>query len=410
MKYYVVSLGCPKNLTDTEVLMGKIVSSGHQITTKEKDADAYIVNTCAFLKSARKESIDTIRRLQKKGKPMCVAGCLPKWITRFKIFPSPSGRGARGVGIFDTLDSIGLFNSNTPRIKATNPWTAYVKIAEGCDNQCSYCLIPKIRGRFRARKVIDILAEVRQLAKRGVREIIFVAQDTTAHPDFASLLRKTARIKGVHWIRVMYAYPKHLSDRIINVIKTEPKIVKYIDLPVQHICDNILKLMNRPKPLGKGILNLIHKLRREIPSLAIRTSLIVGFPGEKKEDFKKLVDFVKQVRFERLGVFEYSKEDGTPASNLRGQVPDKVKRLRFNKLMSTQNRISRELHRKMIGKIIEILYEGMGRGRAAFDAPEIDGSVTILRHGRGKLSPGEFAKVKITNSSAYGLTGRLLTT
>ena len=401
MKYFFVSLGCPKNLTDTEVLMGKIVSSGHEITIKEKDADAYIVNTCAFLNSARKESLDTIRQLQKYQKPLYVAGCLPR------ISDLPAGR--QGFG-FNTIDSIGLFDHKTPRIKATNPWTAYVKIAEGCNNKCSYCLIPKIRGKFRARKVLDILSEVRQLAKRGVKEIIYVAQDTTAHPDFASLLRKTARIEGLRWIRIMYAHPNHLTDKLINVIKTEPKIVKYLDLPVQHICDNILKQMNRPKPLGRGILDLIHKLRRRIPNLAIRTSLIVGFPGESKEDFKKLVDFVKKIKFERLGVFEYSREDGTPASNMRGQVPDKVKRLRFNKLMSTQNRISKELQRKMIGKIIEVLYEGAGRGRAAFDAPEIDGSVTILRPGRGKLSPGEFAKVKITNSGAYGLTGRLPTT
>lgn len=402
MKYFFVSLGCPKNLTDTEVLMGKVVSSGHEITTKEEEADAYIVNTCAFLKSARKESTDTIRKFEKIGKKVYVAGCLPNLFAGSKSKPRINSR-------LNTIPSIGLFNSRTPRIKATPPWTAYVKIAEGCDNRCTYCLIPKIRGKLRFRKIKDILCEVKLLAKRGVKEIIYVAQDTTAFPDFPNLLRKTARLSGLRWIRIMYANPAHLNDDLIGAIKAEPKIVKYLDLPLQHISAKILKLMRRPGPKGQGIFDLISKLRREIKGIIIRTSLIVGFPGETENDFKKLLNFIKDVRFERLGVFVYSKEDGTPAAKMRGQVPEKVKRLRFHKLMSLQKRISRELNRRLIGKTFEILYEGKGKGRLSIDAPEIDGSCKIIsRSDREKLNPGEFAKIKITNSSDYLLTGRLL--
>jgi len=409
VKVYIISLGCPKNLTDTEVLMGKLVSAGHEITTKEKDADIFIVNTCAFLKSAREEAIRTIKRLQKTGKPVYTAGCLPKYLQKS---PSPSGRGARGEGkLIQPIDSIGLFSYKIPRIKATPPWTAYVKIAEGCDNRCSYCLIPRIRGRLRIRKKEDILKEVRLLAKRGVKEIIFVAQDTTAHPQLAQILKQTAKVDGVHWIRIMYAHPEHLSDKVIKVIKTEPKIVKYIDLPIQHINDKILGLMNRSGMTGQDIKKLLSNLRREIPGITIRTSLIVGFPQETESDFQELLNFIKEVKFERLGVFRYSKEDGTPASNMRGQVPEKVKSYRFHKLMSQQNKISRELNKKMIGKIIEVLYEGRGRGRAAFDAPEIDGSVIISPPKAGKnLRPGEFVRSRIASSRDYVLTGRVLTT
>jgi ribosomal protein S12 methylthiotransferase len=394
VKACVISLGCPKNLCDSEVLMGKLVASGYELTAKEKEADLIIVNTCAFLKSAREESYKEIRRVKKTGKKVYLAGCLPKWRSSH---PSPSGRGKEGEGV---INSLGLFNCSTPRIKATPPWTAYVKIAEGCNNRCSYCLIPSIRGKLRTRKVADILAEVKDLARKGVKEVIFIAQDTTAHPQLAPILRKSAKVKGIRWIRLMYAHPAHLTDETIKTIKTNKTIVKYLDLPIQHCCDKILASMNRPYN-GIDITHLISKLRREIRGLKLRTSLMVGFPGETQQDFEELLDFIKDVRFERLGVFEYSRESGTPAAKLRGQVPNQVKRSRFHKLMTQQNRISREQNRKMIGQTLEILCESPGRGRAAFDAPEIDGSVKFY----GKARPGEFVKVKITSASAYGLTG-----
>ncbi|HTY13777.1 MAG TPA: 30S ribosomal protein S12 methylthiotransferase RimO [Candidatus Omnitrophota bacterium] len=409
MKACFVSLGCPKNLADTEVLMGKLASAGYDITTKEKAADIFIVNTCAFLKSARDEAFATIRKLERTGKPVYVAGCLPEYIRKMPSEARQTKFGFRNSDFgFNTIDSIGLFDCHTPRIKATPPWTAYVKISEGCNNHCSYCLIPKIRGKLRHRQPDDILAEVKMLAKRGVKEIIFIGQDTTAYPGFASLLKRAARIKGVKWIRIMYANPKTLDKSTINALKTVQKIVKYIDLPIQHINDKILRSMNRPKPDGKGIINLISSLRRGVPGIAVRSSLIVGFPGETEKVFNHLLEFVQWAKFERLGVFEYSREKGTPAAQMRGQVPGKVKRLRFHKLMSLQNRISREMNRKLIGKTFEVLYEGNGFGRTVYDAPAIDCSVRIMpRSAWERLSPGEFVNCKITGSGAYAVTGRV---
>ena len=391
MKACVISLGCPKNLCDSEVLMGQLVSAGYELTTKEKEADLFIVNTCAFLKSAREESLQTIQSLRKYRKKIYVAGCLPKYS------PSTSGRGGTKGGE-GYINSIGLHSCREPRIKATPPWTAYVKIAEGCNNHCSYCLIPKIRGKLRVRPVADILAEVELLAKRGVKEVIFIAQDTTAHPQLAEILKRSARIPGLRWVRLMYAHPAHLTDKVIRVIKTEPRVVKYLDLPLQHINDRILKGMNR-RISRVQILNLISKIRREIPKIAIRTSFIVGFPGETDSKFEELLDFIKDVRFERLGAFIFSREKGTPAAKKRGQVPEKVKRFRLHRLLTLQKRIAKELNLKLVNQTLEVLFEGRGRGRTVYDAPSIDGSVRMSR----KFRPGELAKVRIAGASAYDL-------
>lgn len=412
MKACVISLGCPKNLCDSEVIMGKLAAAGYELTTNEKAADLFVVNTCAFLKTARQEALETLRSLKKFKKPVYVAGCLPKyWYAREPVSPlarlKKREHGYTGLRVNGIIDSVKLYDSKAPRIKATPPWTAYVKIAEGCDNRCSYCLIPKIRGKLRARKVGDILKEVRWLARRGVKEIIFIAQDTTAHPRLPTLLRKASRIKGLHWIRLMYAHPEHLTDETLKTIKTNKTIVKYVDLPIQHISDKILKLMNRSSRPAHQIYNLISKLRRE--KIRIRTTLIVGFPGETREDFEKLLELVKWARFDRLGVFKYSKEAGTPAFKMRGQVPEKVKSYRFHKLMTLQNRISKELNSKLIGKKLEVLYEGQGKGRTAFDAPEIDGYVKFKSRITG-IRPGKFVKAKIVRSTAYGLVGRLVPT
>jgi ribosomal protein S12 methylthiotransferase len=398
MKVYFVSLGCPKNLADTEVLMGKLAATGHTIVNHPAAAEMIIVNTCAFLEPARAEALKVIREMaawKKKGKcrKLYVAGCLPK--TRYAL------RITRYVdGI---IDSIGLFDHCTPRVKATPPWSAYVKIAEGCDNCCSYCLIPKIRGRLRTRKPADVLQEVRGLAKRGVKEIIYVAQDTTAYPHFDKLLKATAKIAGLRWIRIMYAHPEHVTDELIGVIAAEKKIVKYLDLPIQHVNDRLLKLMNRRYD-KKQLIKLIIKLRKFIPDLTLRTTLIVGFPGEGEKEFRELTDFVRWARFDRLGVFPYFREAGTPASRLSGQVPERVKNSRVAALMRLQARIAREKNRALVGRTIEAVVEGKKVGRSAADAPEIDGKVRLVNDAH--LKPGQFIKAEVLKAGAYDLVAR----
>jgi len=406
MKVYFVSLGCPKNLTDTEVLLGKLAASGHQIVATPKQAELIIVNTCAFLATSRAEAKKTLQELatwKKKGqcKNIYVAGCLPVWNRKFN-----AGRAIKYAD--GEIDSIHLDNYRAPRIKATPPWSAYVKIAEGCANRCSYCLIPTIRGRLRVRPVTDILLEVKALVAKGVKEIIFIAQDTTAHPDFADLLRKTAKIKGLKWVRIMYTHPAHLTDEIIEVIARNKAIVKYLDLPIQHACDKILNAMER-RYTRRDLENLISKIRRRIPEVALRSTVIVGFPGEGEAEFQELLSFVRSVKFERLGAFTYQKEKGTPAEKMRGQVPEKVKLERFQKIMRAQARISREKNRKMIGQLIATIIEGgsQGRfiGRSYMDAPGIDG--TVIVSSSKNLPPGKIVKVRVKKSRTYDLFGGL---
>lgn len=389
MKVYIVSLGCPKNLTDTEVLMGQIVAAGGQIVGNPAEADEIIINSCAFIKSARLETEETIREMKKYGKKVFLAGCYPKWNRKVKSVD----------GIIDTL---GLYDCNAPRLKATPPWYAYVKISEGCDNRCAYCLIPSIRGRLRNRPAADVLREVRGLAKRGVKEIIFVAQDTTAHPDFPKILSRAAKIKGLRWLRVMYAHPAHVTDKLLNVMAREKKIVKYLDLPIQHCNDKILELMKR-RYTRQVLESLIEKIRRKIPKIALRTSVIVGFPGEGEAEFQELLGFLDLVKFEKLGAFTYWREPGTPADNMRGQVPDQVKRSRLSQLMRRQARISKELNHKLIGKIIEVMVEEGALGRSAADAPKIDGRVMVKS--KIKQTPGQIVRARITGAKTYDLVG-----
>ncbi|HVN66836.1 MAG TPA: MiaB/RimO family radical SAM methylthiotransferase, partial [Candidatus Sulfotelmatobacter sp.] len=393
------SLGCPKNLADTEVLMGKLAAAGHTIVNNPAAAEMIVVNTCAFLQPARAEALKVIRemaRWKKKGKcrKLYIAGCLPK--TRYALRVTHYVDGI--------IDSIGLFDSCTPRVKATPPWYAYVKIAEGCDNCCSYCLIPKIRGRLRTRKMADVLKEVRGLAKRGVKEIIYVAQDTTAYPHFAGLLKATARIAGLRWVRIMYAHPEHVTDELIKVIAAEKKIVKYLDLPLQHVNDRILRRMNRRYD-KKQLIGLIVKLRKLIPGLTLRTTLIVGFPGEGEKEFRELADFVRWARFDRLGVFPYFREAGTPASRLSGQVPDRVKNNRAAAIMRLQSGIAKENNRALIGRTIEAVVEGKGIGRSAADAPEIDNRVRLSDK---RLKPGQFVTARVLKAAAHDLLVRPL--
>jgi len=398
MKAYIISLGCPKNLTDTEVIMGKLVASGYEITNNPAESDIIIINTCAFIKSARDEAKAVIKEMKQYKKKIYLAGCYPKWnrdVQSQVPFPKIDG----------IINSIQLYTCHEPRIKATPAWYAYVKIAEGCNNCCSYCLIPKIRGKLRIRKVADVINEVKWLAKRGVKEVIFVAQDTTSHSKFVEILRKTAKIKGLQWIRIMYTHPSHITDQLINVMAKENKILPYLDLPIQHGCDKILNLMNR-RYTRIGLEKLILKIRRKIPDIALRTSVIVGFPGESEADFKELYDLISRVKFDRLGVFTYTREKGTPAAKMRGQVSEKIKRDRFNKIMRLGRLIAKEKNQEMSGKILKTIVETNKSGRTYKDAPDIDGKVFIK--GSPNLSPGEIVKVKIIGSNNYDLYGILV--
>jgi len=409
-KFHIVSLGCPKNLTDSEVLMGHLCMEGYEYTDDPSLADVIVVNTCAFLSSARRESEQTIKEMaayKEKGacKDLYVAGCLPKYEVRSKKLEVRKGR--RGVlkYVDGFVDSIDLFDCHAPRIKATPPWTAYIKISEGCDNNCAYCLIPSIRGRLRYRKASDVIREVQGLAIRGVKEIIYVAQDTTAHPKFPEILKKTAKIKGVRWIRIMYTHPKHITDKLIDVMAKERKILKYIDLPMQHASDNMLKAMNRGYG-RKHLESVIAKLRKKMPDIAIRTTFIVGFPGETQEDFEDLKEFIGRMRFDRVGVFPYSREKGTKAHGMKGQVPVDIARERHLQVMKIQERISREKNERFVGRTMDVLIEGSQLGRTYRDAPEIDGKVKVVSS--KKLKAGQIVSVKITSAGVHDLRGKFV--
>ncbi|MFA5103970.1 MAG: 30S ribosomal protein S12 methylthiotransferase RimO [Candidatus Margulisiibacteriota bacterium] len=447
--FHIISLGCPKNLTDSEVLMGQMAKENYSYTSDPALADIIIVNTCAFLSSARKESLQVIKEMsayKKKGicKKLYVAGCLPKYLGKLQIknFKLQKGRKKRQKNLLNEVDgfvdSINLFDCHAPRVKATPPWTAYIKISEGCDNNCAYCLIPSIRGKLRNRTVGDIIKQVDALHGEHLpkhrnspsKEIIFIAQDTTAHPRFDGILDRTSKISGVKWIRVMYAHPKHLSDKIIDAMVRNKKVLKYIDLPMQHSSDKILKAMSRGYN-REHLEALIIKLRKKMPGIAIRTTFIVGFPGETEKDFDDLADFIEKMKLDRVGVFPFSREKGTPAYNMKGQVAVDVARERHLQLMKLQAKISKEINKGFIGKKMDVMIETLTPqplsrrergalykvvGRSYRDAPEIDGKIVIEgapclaaclpagRAGRG-FKPGDIVKVKITGAGVYDLRG-----
>lgn len=384
--------------------MGHLAASGHTISLNPREAEIIIVNTCAFIKTARDEAEKVIGEMaawKKKGKckKLYVAGCLPKYL-------GIKNKRIKMDGVNSFVDSIKLYDSRSPRVKATRPWTAYVKISEGCDNDCSYCLIPKIRGRRVSRKPEDILKEVKMLAKKGVKEIIYIAQDTTAYPDLPGLLRKTAAVIGVEWIRIMYAHPKHVTDALIDAIAKEQKILKYIDLPMQHASDKILRSMNR-KYSKNDLTRLVSKLRKTVPGICIRTTFIAGFPGETEKDFNELRGFIKKMGFDRVGVFPYSREEGTSAAKMENQVPEKIKNTRVRKLMQMQEGISRKINKAFIGRTVKVIIENHGKeyfvGRSFRDAPEIDGKVLV--RAKRRLRSGDIAEARITSANAHDLTG-----
>lgn len=481
-----MSLGCPRNLVDSEVMLGILEGKGYHICEKVADSEVAIVNTCSFIKDAKIESIDTVlelAQLKKTGrlKALIVTGCLPQ---RYKkILPGQLREvdGFLGAGNFYRIAEVlkkvlsgerviqigglceSLYDHTNPRSLITPSHYAYIKIAEGCSNRCSYCIIHKLKGPYRSRTIESILQEVKLLSgglepsgggylrgqylrsksskpkrhhtfplPQGERvrvsgrlaEINLIGQDTTFYgtdlygkPALGDLLRKLCRVinspslKNIRWVRLLYSHPVHFTDDLINLIKNEPLICKYLDLPVQHINDKVLKIMHR-KTTKKDILRLIDRLRSSIPGLAIRSSLIVGHPGEGQKEFEELLDFMEQARFERLGIFIYSREEGTAAYNYPGQVPEREKKRRFDEAMRLQQGISADINMRFLGKKMEVLIDeqdendrGIYVGRTYADAPEVDGQV-FVHTGQKELKPGDFVEVKITDTLEYDLVGK----
>ena len=431
MKIGFVSLGCSKNLVDTEKTIGMFKANNYEIVSNPEKADAIVINTCGFIESAKEEAINTILEMaeykKKKCKYLIVMGCLVerykeeliKAIPEVDLFIKYSDYNSLWKQIEKLLgdnkepDKYNDFDNVDERVISTGENYAYLKIADGCSNRCTYCAIPYIRGPQKSRKIEDIIKEANKLADEGYKEIILIAQDTTKYGidiygkhRLAELLEELCKIEKIHWIRFLYAYPETIDDKLIKVVKENEKICKYFDIPIQHISDTVLKRMNRQSN-GESIRNLIKKLRREIPDVVIRTTVMVGFPGETKQDFEELYNFIKEAKFDKLGCFMYSKEEGTPAARIKEQVHYMTKKSRYNKIMSMQKQISKENLENKIGKNVEVLVEEVafdGKtyvGRSYMDVPEIDGIVYI--NSKENLKLGEFIKTTVKDVSNYDL-------
>ncbi|HYF82961.1 MAG TPA: 30S ribosomal protein S12 methylthiotransferase RimO [Clostridia bacterium] len=435
LKAAIVSLGCSKNLVDSEVMVQSILNDNYEITNDASIAEVIIVNTCGFIEGAKQESIDTILEMSEyknngKCKVLIASGCMAERYKEELIKELPELDAVIGTGDYKDITEVILKTlqgekivryghqelvdiDKLPRRISTFGASAYLKIAEGCDNRCSYCIIPTLRGRYRSRKMEDILEEAEELSKNGIQELNIIAQDITRYGidlygkyRLSELLIELAAIEGIEWIRLMYSYPDEFSDELIDTIAKEEKICKYLDIPIQHASNGILKKMARRSSKEK-ILELIRKLRTSMPGIILRTSLIVGFPGETEKDFEELYDFVSEVKFNRLGVFTYSREEDTAAYGMPDQVDEAVKQERLQKIMLLQKDISQENNRKLIGKTIKVLIEGISSGeyfgRSYMDAPEIDGKVYFKSS--KDLIPGDFCFVKINKAYEYDLVG-----
>ncbi|MBQ6294443.1 MAG: 30S ribosomal protein S12 methylthiotransferase RimO [Firmicutes bacterium] len=430
MKVLIKTLGCEKNTVDSENAMALLAQTGCEEAKDVRDADVLIVNTCGFIHDAKQQSIETIFDLireKREGQKLIVTGCLSQRYAKELAAEMPEVDFFLGVNDYAKLPDI-VRRAGKERI-AANPApkeyeelprqfsggvSASIKIAEGCNNICTYCAIPFIRGLYRSRKPEDILTEAKHLAEQGVKELLVIAQDVTGYGrDFGrsdmlpQLLRDLCAIDGLKWIRLMYCYEDEITPELIRTIREEPKICKYLDIPIQHSSDRILKAMNR-KSTEQSIKSTISELRKQIPDIVIRTTLITGFPGETKEDFKALQDFVSEMRFDRLGVFPYSKEEGTAAANMPHQVRSDVKQRRADRIMALQQKISLENNQKYIGRNMEVLVEevfedGSYSGRTCYDAPEIDDGVLFT--GPAGLQPGSFVTITITDAFDYDLSG-----
>ncbi len=440
-KVHLLSLGCPKNLVDSEVMLGALTHAGYQITMAPEDAEVLVVNTCAFIEAAKKESIEAILQAaeikrHRAGRRLVVAGCLSQrygaqlreLLPEVDIFVGtgnfldlpdllratelPESRRSPYSGAAHLLPS-----PSAPRIVTTSFFSSYLKVSEGCNHKCAFCIIPKIRGPHESRPLASILAEAAKLADRGVREFNLIAQDLTAYgrdlsppSSLAKLIRSLARIDGVKWIRLLYCYPNFVSDELLEAIADVPQVVKYIDMPLQHADDGILRAMRRERS-GAALERLLDRIRARVPGVILRTSFIVGFPGESEAAFERLRQFVRRQRFDRVGVFTYSREENTAAYDLPDQVPPRIMRSRRMRLMETQAEISLAANQRMVGREVEVLIENetpggqpRRRGLWAGQAPDIDGMVLL----RGIAEPGEFVRARIEKAFTYDLHARVV--
>lgn len=438
-KVAIVTLGCPKNQVDSEVMTGHI-GEKYQVVNEPEQADIIIINTCTFIESAKAESIDTILEMSEyktegKCKTLVATGCLAQRYGDELLAEIPELDGVMGTGniseILETLEEAEktkvrkisteapafIYDESMPRVRLTPKQYAYVKVAEGCDNYCTYCVIPHVRGHFRSRKQESILQEVKAMAQEGVKEVLLIAQDTTRYGKelygeyrLPSLIREIAKIEGIEWIRLMYCYPELFTEELIQVMKDTPKVCRYLDLPLQHAHNKVLREMNRRGTIQEAE-ELINKLRREMPDIRLRTTMIVGFPGETEEEFQSVLDFAQKIRFDRLGAFAYSQEESTPAAQREDQIPEEVREQRRDELMRLQHDIAYEQQQRWVGRTLKVLIEerlpdGRWVGRSEGDAPEIDGLVYV--HSPITFEIGDFVQVKITEADSYDLMGEVV--
>ena len=439
MKILFVSLGCDKNLVDSERMLGSLTGAGYEFTDDETEAEVIVVNTCCFIGDAKEESINTLLEMAKqketgKCRVLIAAGCLAQRYKDEVLKEIPEVDGILGTTSYDRIvqvveDTLGgktdvefediniLHEKEARRVLTTGGHYAYLKIAEGCNKHCTYCVIPSVRGKYRSVPMEALVEEAKELASGGVRELILVAQETTLYgvdlygeKKLPALLRELAKIPGIHWIRMLYCYPEEITDELIETIKTEEKVCNYMDIPIQHASDRILSRMGR-KTNRREITERLTKLREEIPDMAIRTTMITGFPGETEEDVEELLDFVDEMEFERLGVFPYSQEEGTPAAVMEDQVPDEVKEERRDRVMELQQEISLDHGQDMIGRELEVFIEGQVAdenayvGRTYMDAPGVDGYIFV--NTGLELMSGMFVRVRVTGALEYDLIGEL---
>lgn len=430
-KIALISHGCAKNLVDSELILGVLVKNGYKVTLDENETDIVIVNTCSFICDAEKESVHSILEMVQAGKKVIVTGCLAQKhaeelkeaIPEIKAILGPTDI-TKIAEVIEKIDS-GFVNEvskepeyiypeNVERVQITMGASSYIKIADGCSYRCGYCVIPYLRGNYHSRKIEDIVSEAKALVKKGVTEIILVAQDTTGYgidiykkPMLPELLKELNKIEGLGWIRVMYAYPTQMKDELLETIRDCEKVVKYVDIPLQHSHPEMLKLMNRP---SFDYRPMIENIRKIIPEVSIRTAFIVGYPGETEEHFEHLCEFVSEMKFDRMGVFCYSREKGTPSYSMKPQVPKRVAKERYKKLMQIQQEISDKRNRQFVGKVLPCIIEcysdeGEVIARTQYDAPEIDGIVNIKTDKH--VVPGDIEMVKIIDSTEYDLIGEL---
>ncbi len=447
MKILMISLGCDKNLVDTENMLGLLSQDGHTFTDDEQEAEVVIINTCCFIGDAKEESINTIlemAQLKEEGKCriLLVAGCLAQRYRKEILKEIPEVDGILGTASYDRIREVlaqadkrqkelstsqekpvcmevlnRLPESGTERILTTGGHYAFLKIAEGCDKHCTYCIIPSLRGSYRSVPMERLVTEARRLAEKGVRELILVAQETTQYgldlygkKALPELLHQLAEISGIYWIRIQYCYPEEITDELIETIKKEEKVCHYLDIPIQHASDNILRRMGRQTD-QVGIRRIVEKLRREIPDIALRTTMISGFPGETKEDHEELLTFVNELEFERLGVFAYSAEEDTPAAGFADQVPEEIKELRREQIMELQQEIAFEKSEAMVGRILEVMIEGKVADEPAYvartymDAPGVDGYLFV--NSEELFMSGDFVRVRVTGAAEYDLIGEV---